>query len=56
MSDALARWFLTERIRGGGPWRWLLSVDAAGFGALVERLRQDGALQTDDVTLAIVLL
>ena len=59
MSDALGRWFLDAAlVKRSSPWRILASVSARpeSFTAFVERLRESGALQPDDVTLASVLL
>ena len=59
MSDALGRWFLDAAlVRRSSPWRILASVSARpeSFSAFVERLRESGALQPDDVTLVSALL
>lgn len=55
MSDALARWFLTELEAGRRPRDELARLgdpgDPDGFRALVDRLRRDRRLRNDDTTL-----
>jgi hypothetical protein len=50
MTDALAAWFLAETAAGGRPWREI-PEDAADFRQWLGRLRSDGVLRNDDVTL-----
>ena len=67
MTDALAKWCLTEHEAGGDPWRELESLSrlATGRGAggegdpfapWIESLRDSGRLLNDDVTLLAIHL
>jgi hypothetical protein len=59
MTDALARWALTEEEHRRQPWRvlgHLLTRPDAAFATWVERLRGEGTLRDDDVTLVAVSL
>jgi hypothetical protein len=52
MSDALARWFLTEMEAGRRPCDELAPLgEPGGFRAWVDRLRRDRGLRNDDTTL-----
>ena len=53
-TDAMAAWLLHEIEADRHPWAALVGLDEAGFAALVDRLRAEGALRNDDVTLLIV--
>ena len=57
MSDALGRWFLhAALVAQSAPWRTLQAAAERpeSFLAWIERLRECGALQPDDVTLLSV--
>jgi hypothetical protein len=59
MTDALARWFLSEAEAGRRPWDvldQLLCRPDSAFRAWAERLRDEGVLRDDDVTLVAVKL
>ncbi len=51
MSDALAKWFLTEVEAGGRPWRQLDGISRERLDELVAALRRDKQMRNDDVTL-----
>ncbi|MCI3935225.1 protein phosphatase 2C domain-containing protein [Streptomyces sp. AN091965] len=52
MTDALARWALTETAHGPHVWRFLRRCDAADLTAKVRALWRRGELEEDDITLA----
>jgi hypothetical protein len=59
MTDALAQWFLCRHEQGERPWEALtpvLSADhpEAAFVDWVEKLRIDGRIRNDDVTLLTI--
>ena len=51
MTDAVAAWFLREHERGGTPW---VTREASDFQDLVGRLRQEGLMRNDDVTVTSI--
>lgn len=54
MTDALACWFLKEFERGRKPWSIFKEAEAndeASFRELIVKLRSEGAIKNDDVTL-----
>jgi hypothetical protein len=54
MTDALACWFFKSSEEGGKPWLLLSEAEAGGEGGFREfiaKLRADGAIKNDDVTL-----
>ncbi|MEU4805815.1 protein phosphatase 2C domain-containing protein [Actinosynnema sp. NPDC023587] len=57
-TDALAAWFLHETERGQRPWQVLGEFtphgDLDGFSAWLERVRAEGAMRNDDVTVVHV--
>jgi hypothetical protein len=61
MTDALAHWFLRTNERRGRPWEVVADLLMAeqpqeDFAALVEGLREGGALHNDDVTLIAIAI
>jgi len=61
MTDALAKWCLTEHEAGGDPWRELESLLASPqegdhFTPWIESMRDSGSLLNDDVTLLTIHL
>jgi len=52
-TDALAQWFLAEQERGRKPWSTIESYmnPPDRLGILVQKLRADGVMRNDDVTL-----
>lgn len=57
-TDALAEWFLRAAEGGGQPWRLLSEFtphgDLDGFTAWLEKVRAEGAMRNDDVTVVHV--
>ncbi|CCH30264.1 hypothetical protein ABZ816_17730 [Actinosynnema sp. NPDC047251] len=57
-TDALAAWFLREVERGERPWTALCDFtspgDADGFQGWLEKVRAEGAMRNDDVTVVHV--
>ncbi|GAA0246651.1 protein phosphatase 2C domain-containing protein [Saccharothrix mutabilis subsp. mutabilis] len=55
-TDAVAEWFLRETGRGGRPWRVLrgFAADHDGFAAWLDRVRGEGLMRNDDVTVVHV--
>jgi hypothetical protein len=52
LTDALAKWFLTEAEAGRRPWRTLLEIEnAAAFDSLVQDLRAAKSIRNDDTTM-----
>jgi hypothetical protein len=54
MTDALACWFLKSSEEGGKPWLTLSEAEAGGewgFREFIAKLRVDGVIKNDDVTL-----
>ena len=55
MTDALAKWFLSEIEAGGKPWHTLRAVSCEEeFGALVTQLRAAHCLKNDDTSLICI--
>jgi hypothetical protein len=59
MTDALARWCLVEHEVGRNPWAQLESFltshgSEGDFSAWIDRLRDSGRLENDDVTLLAI--
>lgn len=58
MTDALAQWFLLSHEEDRKPWKLLLKgllhADATAMTACVGKLRRDGELKNDDVTLVAI--
>jgi len=59
MTDALARWCLSEHEAGANPWGEMESLLASsetneGFAAWIEAARTDRGLHNDDVTLLVI--
>lgn len=51
MTDAIAAWFLREHERGEAPWS---ALEASDFEDLVSRLRREGLMRNDDVTVTSI--
>lgn len=59
MTDALARWCLGRKDRGGRPWRPLCRLEDTGpeaFARFIAARRTAGDLRNDDVTLLSISL
>jgi len=61
MTDALAKWFLTEHQAGNKPWEDLERFrssddDAEAFATWIEELRNADRLRNDDIALVVVCL
>ncbi len=58
MTDAVANWFIGQLEEGKRPWRTLdeyLDYDHEGLTMYMTRLRDEGRLKNDDVTIARVI-
>lgn len=53
-TDTLAHWFLGCVEAGENPWQRFRGITADAFGDLVQRLRHEGSMRNDDVTLMAV--
>ena len=53
-SDALALWFLRERVAEKKPWRTLLELDSTSWEVWLSDLRAARQIRNDDTTLIIV--
>jgi hypothetical protein len=61
MTDALAKWCLSEHEQGGDPWQEIDSLlshpePESRFAAWIEELRSSRSLYNDDVTLLLISL
>ena len=54
MTDALAKWFLSEIEAGHRPWHTLMALDQDGFTALALTLRAAHLLKNDDTSLLCI--
>lgn len=55
VTDALACWFVKEYCNGNEPWKVLDELtEESDFINLVDKLRDNGELKNDDVTLVII--
>ena len=52
-TDALAEWFLRQLEIGAQPWQGLIGMTQDTFPSMITRLRQEGTMRNDDVTLII---
>lgn len=52
-TDALAAWFLQQVEEGTRPWQHLVEMTDDTFATLMARLRQEGVMRNDDVTLIL---
>ena len=51
MTDAMAAWFLREHESGNTPWA---ALEGSDFQDLVDRLRDEGLVRNDDVTVTCI--
>jgi hypothetical protein len=57
MTDAIAHWFMNQNAEGGRPWTILEELfETDRLKEYVDRLRGEGSLKNDDVTIAQVML
>ena len=54
MTDALAKWFLSEIEAGNLPWKTLLTLNSDGFTEMVGTLRAEHRLKNDDTSLICI--
>ena len=52
-TDALSAWFLEQNEKAKQPWLTLTGIDAHGFEAWIENLRNNSQIRNDDVTCII---
>jgi hypothetical protein len=57
MTDAIAHWFMNQNAEGGRPWATLDELfETDRLKDYIDRLRGEGSLKNDDVTIARVML
>lgn len=57
MTDAIAKWYLTEVEAGSKPWVELSNIGGrSDFAQLIDRLRRNERIENDDVTVLVIEL